>query len=139
MIANVNEFIGSVARTELGKAAQRSARTVWNAHRKAFATTRHEAGKVLGVALEQGRSMSARGREKADGVVEDLAGAADERFASFEDAFQQGMRRVIHRIGLPTAKDVNALSRRVDTLAARVAARTPRKPARRKTKARRAA
>ena len=44
---------------------------------------------------------------------------------------QQGVSRVIHRIGLPAAKDVNALSRRVEALAARVGTRKPRKAPRR--------
>jgi polyhydroxyalkanoate synthesis regulator phasin len=123
MIENINEFLGNMAQTDLGKAARRSARTVWNAHKSAFETTRHEAGKVLGAALEQGQKFTSRGRNKAEGVVEDLAGAADERLTTIEQAVQQGVSRVIHRIGLPTAKDVNALSRRVEALAARVDAR----------------
>jgi len=36
MIQNINEFLGTVAHTDLGKAARRSARTIWNAHRAAF-------------------------------------------------------------------------------------------------------
>lgn len=135
MIENLNEFLGNVARTDLGKAARRSARTIWNAHRSALETTRHEAGKVIGAALEQGQKFTARGRNRAEGVVEDLAGAADERISTLEQAFQQGVSRVIRRIGLPTAKDVNALSRRVEALAARVEMRksrkTPRRSARR--------
>jgi len=123
MIENINEFLGNMAHTDLGKAARRSARAVWNAHKSAFETTRHEAGKVFGVALEQGQKFTARGRNKAEGVVEDLAGAADDRLTTIEQAVQQGVSRVIHRIGLPTAKDVNALSRRVEALAARVDAR----------------
>jgi len=134
MIENINEFLGNVAATDLGKAARRSARTIWNAHKSAFETTRHEAGKVLGMAFEQGQKFTARGRNKAEGVVEDLAGAADERLSTIEQAVQQGVSRVIHRIGLPTAKDVNALSRRVEALADRVAARKSRKAPRRATR-----
>ena len=60
MIDNVSQFIDSVARTELGKAARRSAQTIWNAHRAAFVTTRHEAGKVLVLALDEGQKFIAR-------------------------------------------------------------------------------
>lgn len=127
MIQNINEFLGTVAHTDLGKAARRSARTIWNAHKSAIETTRHEAGKVIGAALEQGQKFTARGRNRAEDVVEDLAGVADERITTLEQAFQQGVSRVIHRIGLPTAKDVNALSRRVEALAARVDARKAHK------------
>lgn len=61
MIDNVSQFIDSVARTDLGKAARRSARTIWNAHRAAFVTTRHEAGKVLVLAIDEGQKFMGRG------------------------------------------------------------------------------
>ncbi len=38
MIENINQFLGNMAHTDLGKAARRSARTVWNAHKSAFET-----------------------------------------------------------------------------------------------------
>jgi polyhydroxyalkanoate synthesis regulator phasin len=139
MIQNINEFLGTVAHTDLGKAARRSARTIWNAHRAAFETTRHEAGKVFGLALDESQKLNqklnARRRNTVDNVVENLAGAADEQISTLEQALQQGMNRVIHRIGLPTAKDVNTLSRRVDALSSKVKIRavkkTPRRAARR--------
>jgi hypothetical protein len=60
MIENVNQFLGTVAETELAKAARRSARTVWHAHRAAFETTRVETGKVLTLAIGEGRKLAAR-------------------------------------------------------------------------------
>lgn len=134
MIQNINEFLGTVARTDLGKTARRSARTIWNAHRVAFETTRHEAGKVFGVAMNEGQKLNAKSRDKVDNVVENLAGVADEQMSSFEQALQQGVSRVIRQIGLPTAKDVNALSRRVDALSAKVKVRATKKSPRRATR-----
>lgn len=137
MIQNINEFLGTVAQTDLGKAARRSARTIWHAHRAAFETTRHEAGKVFGIALDESQrlnqKLSARRRDTMENVVENLAGAADEQLSTLEQALQQGVNRVIHRIGLPTAKDVNALSRRVDALSAKVRVRRSKKATRRAT------
>lgn len=60
MIANVNQFLGTVAETELAKTARRSARTIWNAHRAAFETTRVEAGKVFVLALDEGQRLAVR-------------------------------------------------------------------------------
>ncbi len=60
MIANVNEILGTVAETELAKAARRSARTIWDAHRAAFETTRIEAGKVIRLAFDEGQKLAAR-------------------------------------------------------------------------------
>ena len=134
MIESLNSFLGTVAQTDLGKAARRSARTIWNAHRAALKTTRHEAGKVFGLAINESQKFSSRGRDAADNVVGKLAGAADESLSTIEQSLQQGVSRVIRRIGLPTAKDVSSLSRRVDALTARVEARPAKKSKRRATR-----
>ncbi len=134
MIENLNAFLGNVAQTGLSKAARKSARTIWNAHRAAFETTRHEAGKVLGIAIDESQRFSTRGRDVADSMVDNLAGVADEQLSALEQSLQQGVSRVIRRIGLPTAKDVNSLSRRVDALTARVEARAAKKSKRRATR-----
>jgi hypothetical protein len=60
MIDNVNHFIGTVIETELAKAARHSARAIWNAHRAAFETTRVEAGKVIGLAIGEGKRLATR-------------------------------------------------------------------------------
>lgn len=65
MIDNVSQFIDSVAGTDLAKAARRSAKTIWNAHRAAFVTTRHEAGKVLVLAIDEGQKFMGRGEAHA--------------------------------------------------------------------------
>jgi polyhydroxyalkanoate synthesis regulator phasin len=111
-------------------------KTILNAHIAAFETTRHEAGKVIELALKRGQKFSERARNQADGMVENLAGVADEQLTAFE----LGVSRAIRRIGLPTAKDVNALTRRVEALAKKVEARTrPVKKGGRRPAARRAA
>ncbi len=97
MIDNVNQFIGSVARTDLGKAARRSAKTIWNAHRAAFETTRHEAGKVLGLAIDESQKLDLRSRKTVDNVVGNLTGVAEQRLSSLEEAFQERVTRVIRR------------------------------------------
>lgn len=136
MIQNINGFLGSVAQTNLGKAARRSAGTILNAHLDAFRTTRQEAGKVMGIAIKESQKIRERARSKADGVVENLAGAADDQLSAIE----QGVSRVIRRIGLPTAKDVSALSRRIEALATQVEVRARKvKKAARRSAARRAA
>jgi hypothetical protein len=59
MFNEVNQFLSAIAESELGKTTRHSARAVWNAHRAAFLTTGREAGKVVGVAIEQGRKLAA--------------------------------------------------------------------------------
>jgi hypothetical protein len=134
MIENFSNFLDNVTRSDLGKAARKSARTIWNAQRAAFDTTRQEAGKVLGVAIDKSQKLSARVLDRREDMIDNLAVVADEQLATIEHSLQQGMSRVIRRIGLPTAKDVNSLSRRVDALTVRVNSRAARKPKRRATR-----
>ncbi len=147
MIENFNSMLANVAQSNFGKTARRSVETIWSAHLDAFETTRHEANRVFELALKEGQKISRRTRSNADGVVEDLAEAADDKLSTWEKAMQKNMDKVIHQIGLPTAKDVNALTRRVDVLATKVKSRggakkttARRKPAaKRKARSRRAA
>ena len=60
MIDNVNQFLGSVAGSELSRTARRSARTIWNAHLAALDTTRVEAGKVITLAIGEGQKLTRR-------------------------------------------------------------------------------
>jgi len=62
MIANVNQFLGTVAETELARTARRSARTIWDAHRAAFETPRVEAGKVISLAIHEGQRLAVRAK-----------------------------------------------------------------------------
>jgi hypothetical protein len=134
MIAKFNNFLDSVTQSDLGKAARKSARTIWNAQCAALATTRHEAGKVLGVAIDEGQKLSTRVLDRREDMIDNLAGVADKQLSTLEHSLQLGMSRVSRRIGLPTAKDVNTLSRRVDALTARVNSRAARKLKRRATR-----
>jgi hypothetical protein len=59
MINDFNRFLSAVAETELARTARRSAKTVWHAHRSAILTTRREAGKVVGLAIDEGRKLAA--------------------------------------------------------------------------------
>ncbi len=62
MIDNVNQFLGAVADSGFARAARRSARTIWNAHRAAFETTRVEAGKVFELVIGEGQKLTTRAR-----------------------------------------------------------------------------
>jgi polyhydroxyalkanoate synthesis regulator phasin len=111
-------------------------KTILNAHVAAFETTRREAGKVIELAIKKSQKLRERARNQTDGVVENLACAADDQLTAFE----QGVSRMTRRIGLPTAKDVNALTRRVEALATQIEARARRvKKAGHRPAARRAA
>ena len=130
MIDNVNAVINEIKTSEFGKATRKSAQAIWKANMNAWTTTRNELNKVVTLAFKQGGKFTRRSRASAEEAVENLSDAANERVEKVEKRFQQGMNKVIHDIGLPTADEVEKLSRKVDRLSKEVQAKsTPKRRA----------
>ena len=139
MIENVNTFINEIKTSEVGKATRRSANAIIKANLEAWNTTREELGKVVGVVVKEGEKLTRKSRMNAEGMVENVADAATDRVQTVEKAFQKRVNKVIHEIGLPTAAEVDRLSRRVEQLSKKVEAKTAargkrRAPAKRVTR-----
>ena len=139
MIDNVNAMINEIKASEFGKATRKSAQAIWKANLNALTTTRDELNKVVTLAIRESGKFTRRSRARTESVVENLSDAANERAARVERRFQQGVNKVIHDIGLPTAGEVEKLSRKVERLSKEVETRTTakRRAPRRKTAAKR--
>ncbi len=138
MIDNVNTFINEFKTSDFGKATRKSAENIWKANMNAWSTTRDELGKVVNLAFKEGEKLSKRSRVRTEKAVDRFEDVASERVNEVNERFQEGMNKVIHGIGLPTADEVEKLSRKVDRLSREVKAkattkrRTPRKKATRR-------
>jgi len=120
MIENVNTMISEIKASELGKATRKSAQVIWKANMSAWTTTRDELGKVVEAAIKESNKLTRRSRARTEEVVENLSDVANERVNEVEKRFQKGVNKVIHDIGLPTADEVEKLSRKVDRLSKEV-------------------
>lgn len=127
MIENVNSMISEFKASPFGKATRKSAQVIWKANLDAFATTRDELGKVVGLFLKEGEKLTRRSRARTEEVVGGLSDVANERVSEVEKRFQAGVNRVIHDIGLPTAAEVDKLSRKVERLSKKVETGAPAK------------
>jgi len=133
MIENINTVINQLKTSEFGKVTRKSAQVILKANMHALTTTRDELGKVVGFAVKQGQQLTRRSRSRTEEMVGGLSDAANERVTQVEKRFQEGARKVIHEIGLPTADEVQKLSRKVERLSKEVKVkaaakrRTPRK------------
>ena len=139
MIENVNTFINGIKTSEVGKATRRSANVIFKANIEAWNTTREELGKVVGIVVKEGEKLTRKSRTNAEDMVENVAEAATDRVQTVEKAFQKRVNKVIHEIGLPTAAEVDRLSRRVELLSKKVEAKAAargkrRTPAKRATR-----
>lgn len=137
-----------------------SAREIWLAGLGAFSVAQHEGGKLIeqgsklfDMLVAEGSKLEKQTRSAAEGTVGGLRGGVESRVESvrqqaydnwdkLESVFEERVARVLGRLGVPTAEDVNKLSARVQALSREVsklgAAKTTTKATTRKKTTRKA-
>lgn len=128
-----NQFVQSV---------RDSAQQIWLAGLGAFSKAQEEGGKVFEALVKEGETLHQKTRSIAEAKVAEVTGnvskaasqisgraqsAATETWDKLEQVFEDRVARALKRMGVPTAHELEALSKRIDGLAAAKAA--PRKPA----------
>ena len=119
---------------QLAEAVRASAHQIWQAGLGAFAKAQEEGGRVFNKLVEEGSALQQRTRtmtedadvghrptrsaKVADGVGKQAAGSWDK----LEQVFEDRVMRALGAIGVPTRKDIDALTRQVEQLAKTVAA-----------------
>ena len=124
--------MGGLKSSKLAASVKDSAQQIWLAGMGAFAKAQEEGGKVFETLVKEGMSL----QKKTQGIAEDkisevtgrmtaMAGTvtakAGQNWDKLEAIFEQRTAKAMSKLGVPTAKDVQALTARVDELAAAVA------------------
>jgi poly(hydroxyalkanoate) granule-associated protein len=122
-----------------GKAAERlaasvkeSAQQIWLAGMGAFSKAQAEGGKAFENLVKDGQSLQRKTQAVAEetigGVTGRMSAMADsvthkagQNWDKLESIFEARTAKAMNKLGVPTAKDVDALVKRVDELAAAVA------------------
>jgi hypothetical protein len=120
--------------SRLARFVRGSADQVWQAGRGAYSLAESEGGRVVGSLL----GMRGRFDHGAGSRVFVARNSAAEAWAQLESAFRHQVSRALNALQIPTARDVQELTRRVHALQAAVVAlelktttaRPPRKSAR---------
>lgn len=135
-------------------AVRDSAQQIWLAGMGAFAKAQEEGSRVFEALVKEGvhlqRKTQAVAEEKLGEVTDRMSAMAGsvtaragQNWDKLEAIFEQRTAKALSRLGVPTAKDVQALVDRVDALAAAVerlnAAAAPARPAAPRKTARKAA
>jgi polyhydroxyalkanoate synthesis regulator phasin len=121
--------------TNLAQAVAHSGHEIWLAGLGAFSTARKEGGKLFDLLVEEGK---ARSRALTPGGVKQIRSQATDSLGKIEKMFEERLAKTLKGIGVPTARDVSQLSRRVAQLDKHVAALARGNGAKRaKSKARR--
>jgi poly(hydroxyalkanoate) granule-associated protein len=123
-----------------------SARDIWRAGLGAFSLAQQEGGKVVGQGaaifdnlVKEGEKLEAEGRKAVDesgaavskkakarrsiieGKVDAARKQAEDGWDKLENVFEDRVARVMERLGIPTAGDLDKLSRQIEGLGEQVA------------------
>jgi poly(hydroxyalkanoate) granule-associated protein len=111
-----------------------SAHKIWLAGLGALAVAEEEGSKLFKTLVDQGERFesagkqklkdakkdaedaSARARKAADETAERARRAAEGAWEQLGGAFDDKLAKALHRIGVPTREEINALSRRIEEL-----------------------
>lgn len=128
-----------------------SAREIWLAGLGAFAVAQEESGKLLEQGsklfeklVAEGSKLESETRKTTEGAVSGLKGGVESRvdavkqqasdnWDKLETVFEERVSRVLGRLGVPTADDVNKLSARVQKLSREVSKMSAKPVARKRT------
>ena len=117
---------------QLASSVKDSAQQIWLAGMGAFSKAQEEGGKVFEALVKEGMNL----QKKTTGIAEEKIGEvtgkmtamadtvtakAGQNWDKLESIFESRTAKALAKLGVPTAKDVEALSKKVDTLAAQVA------------------
>lgn len=123
---------GGLMDSQLAGAVKDSAQQIWLAGMGAFSKAQEEGTKVFEALVKEGMSL----QKKTQGIAEDkisevtgkmtvMAGnvqaKAGQNWDKLEAIFEARTAKALNKLGVPTAKDVQSLTERVDALAAAVA------------------
>jgi poly(hydroxyalkanoate) granule-associated protein len=110
-----------------------SVQQIWLAGLGALALTEDEGTKFFRTLVKRGEGFERTTRARLDKAVATAREAPGTAMTRIEETFDDTMNGVMHRIGVPTKREINGLARRVEGLAASLERRTA--PARRRPRA----
>ena len=115
----------------LADSIKASAKEIWLAGMGAFAKAQAEGKQVFEALVKEGNSL----QKKTQGVAEEKFGEvtskmtsmadevtskANQHWDKLESIFEERTARALKKLGVPTARDVQALAERIDALSAKI-------------------
>jgi poly(hydroxyalkanoate) granule-associated protein len=147
MVRKLKALADNAGDKQLAKTVRDSAQQIWLAGLGAFAKAQAEGSKVFDALVKEGQTIHTKTRKVAESKVTEMTSTlgkmatkatnqATGSWDKLEQVFEDRVARALHRIGVPTNKDINNLAKRVEELTASVQklTRTPAKPAKKAAK-----
>jgi poly(hydroxyalkanoate) granule-associated protein len=116
----------------LARSVKDSAQQIWLAGMGAFSRAQGDGNKIFETLISEGMKLQRRTQGMAEETISEVTGRmssladgvsakAGQQWDKLEAIFEQRTAKAMSKLGVPTAKDVAALTARVDELAAAVA------------------
>jgi len=140
MVKRLKDIAASSSDSKLADTVRDSAQQIWLAGLGAFSKAQEEGVKVFDALVKEGKGLEAKTRKMTEdrvGEVTDQVNKAahnattkaNAAWDKLEQVFEDRVARSLNRLGVPTNKDINSLSKQVEELSAAVKALRARKPA----------
>ena len=124
----------------LAGAVKDSAQQIWLAGMGAFSKAQAEGGKVFDALVKEGTSLQRKTQavaeekigemtNKMSTMAGDVQAKAGQHWDKLETIFEERTAKALNKLGVPSAKDVDALIKRIDDLSAQVAKLSKSAPA----------
>jgi poly(hydroxyalkanoate) granule-associated protein len=112
---------------QLSGAVKESAQQIWLAGLGAFSKAQEEGGKVFETLVKEGLSLQRKTQAVAEGKISeatnkmatmatDIQSKAGHQWDKLENIFEDRVAKALNKLGVPSAKDVDALIARIDEL-----------------------
>ncbi len=92
------------------------ANQIWLAGLGAFAKAQQEGAKMFEALVEEGEKVQERTRTAADERLAEVRAKASGTWDKLEQVFEDRVARALHRLSVPSRKDIDTLSKRVAEL-----------------------
>lgn len=123
---------GGLLDNQLAQLVKDSAQQIWLAGMGAFGKAQQEGGKFFETLVKEGVNLQRRTQGMAEDKINEVTGRmsamagtvtakAGQNWDKLESIFEQRTAKAMAKLGVPSAKDVEALTQRVEELAAAVA------------------
>jgi len=115
----------------LAGTVKESAQQIWLAGLGAFSKAQAEGGKVFEALVKEGVSLQRKTQavaeekigevtSKMSNMAGDVTAKAGQQWDKLEAIFEERVSKSLNKLGVPSAKDVDALVKRIDALSAQV-------------------
>jgi poly(hydroxyalkanoate) granule-associated protein len=102
------------------KVLQESVEQVWLAGLGALALTEEEGSKFFRSLVKKGETVERRSRARVDGALAAAKRAPSTAITKLERGTDEVFQQVMHRIGVPTRKEIAGLTKRIEGLTATI-------------------